>query len=298
MAELRKKCEEERKKANEWLNQFRPNYESTVTRIEKYQERKLFNLEIISLVIIGAFLVNALSTCLFDLAVSVTSQVSIERLIIDSIITVGSLLGLVAVFLFFRSQIKKYQPQRPVLTLIVKPDDIKPFLNADRFNDIEKFLDDGKLTDFKRFADAVFKHLSNFSVYIFGQEIIKEPIKEYEEKATIPNDTAHTGLITIAKDYDVSKISRTNVKLTLQIKLTPHVVYTFNEEGDKTASYSFYVTFHLRVLNPEHCDAGKLIEEYYLYKAHELVRYTSYAVNWAFGEIGLEFIFKKKQQSG
>jgi hypothetical protein len=298
MAELRKKSEEERKKANGWLNQFRPNYESTVTRIEKYQERKLFNLEIIALVIIGAFLVNALSTSLFDLAVSVTSQVGIERLIIDSMITVGSLLSLVAVFLFFRKQLKKYQPQKPVLTLVVKPDDIKPFLNADRFNDIEKFVDDGNLKDFKQFGDAVFKRLSSLSVYMFGQELIKDPINEYEEKATIPNDTAHTGLVTIAKDYNMSKISRTSVKLTLQIKLTPHVIYTFNEEGDKTASYSFYVTYHLRVLNPEHHDAGKLIEEYYLYRAHELVRYTSYAVNWAFGDIGLEFIAKKKTQSG
>jgi hypothetical protein len=245
-------------------------------------------------VLIGAFLVNLLSSSIFDLLISLTSVVGMERLILGSVFTVGSLFSLIVVFFFFKRQLRKYQPQTPILTLIVKPDDIKPFLNKQRYGDIAKFLDDGKLTNFKLFANSVFENLRNNFIFLFGHEI-KEPIKEYEEEATIPRDEEHKGLVTMAKDYDLSKISPTGVKTTLQIKLTPDVTYSFSDEGDKTASYSFYLSFYFIVLNPEHCDASKLIEAYYLYRARELVKFASYAINWAFGAVGLEFDYLKKK---
>ena len=74
MAEYNKKEENKRQKANEWVNQFRPNFENTITRIEKYQERKLFNIEIIVLVFIGAFLVNVLSSSLYNLSAFVADK--------------------------------------------------------------------------------------------------------------------------------------------------------------------------------------------------------------------------------
>jgi hypothetical protein len=294
MAELHKKTEEENKKANEWLNQFRPNYESILARIEKYQDRKLFSLEIISVVLIGAFLVNLLSTTLFDLSLSLTSQTSVEKLALDSILTVSSLLTLITIFFLFKKQLKKYLPQKPVLTLTVRPEDTKPFLNEERYNDIIEFLKEGKLTNFKSFAESVFKFLRRDSVLLFGKAV-NEPMKQYEEKATIPNDELHKDLVTIAKDYDLSFISLTGVKITLQIKLTPAVVYSSSEKDDMTASYSFYLTFHLIILNPEHCDANKLLETYYLYKASEIVKFASYAINWSFREAGLEYSFEKRK---
>jgi hypothetical protein len=295
MAELQKKSEEENKKANEWLNQFRPNYESTLARIEKHQERKLFSLEIILLVLIGAFFVNLLSTTLYDLSLSLTAQASIEKLTLDSIMTVGSLLALMAIFFLFKRQLMKYLPQRPVLTLTVKPEDTKPFLNEERFNDITEFMKEGKLTNVKSFADSVFKFLERDSVFLFGKEL-DEPIKQYEEKETIiPNDDSHKDLVTIAKDYDISFVSLTGVKITLQIKLMPDVVYSFGEKGDMTASYSFYLTFYLMILNPEHCDANKLLEWYYLHRAKDVVKFASHAINWSFRAAGLEYSFEKRK---
>jgi hypothetical protein len=297
MAEFHKKKEREREKANEWVNQFRPNFESTLTRIEKYQERKLFNLEIIALVLFGAFLVNLLSTCIFDISVSFASQQETNKLIIDYVFAGVSIGSIGVIFFYFKRQLKKYLPQIPVLTMLVKPDDIKPFVAEQRFAEITKFLDEGKLTDFKSFSNAVLEHLSSDFCFLFGLEK-KKPIKEYEEEATIPNDIGHKDLVTIAKDYDISGISRSGVKVTLQIKLVPKVIYNFSAEGDKTASYSFALVFHFIVTNPEHCDASKLIEEYYLYRAHEIVQFASNAISWSFREIGLEFDWEKKFKAG
>lgn len=294
MAELQKRIEEEEKKANEWLNQYRPNFESTISRIGKFQERKLFNLEIIALVLFGAFLVNALSTSIFDLALTLTSPPNNERLLMDSVFSVASVSGIIIIFIYFRSQLKKYQPKRPVLTVIVKPNDIQPFINQDRFKDILQFIENGKLTDFRQFSEATFKHIEDMSMFLFGQEV-KPHIQQYEEKATIANDEEHKGLVTIARDYDLSKLSRTGVKITLQVKLTPDVVYQIGQEGDKTASYSFFVSFHFIVLNPEHFDSDKLIEEYYSYRAKEIVKFTSYSINWAFRDVGLKFAMENRK---
>lgn len=293
MSEFHKKKEKERAKANEWVNQFRPNFESTLARIEKYQARKLFNLEIISLVLFGAFLVNLLSTCIFDISTSLTSQVEFDRLIVDYVFAGVSVACIAIIFFYFKKTLKKYSPQMPVLTLIVKPDDIKAFVTEQRFVEISKFMDAGRLTNFKKFSNAVFASLSSDFCFLFGIEK-KKPIKEYEEDATIPNDKEHTNLVTMAKDYDISGISRSGVKITLQIKLAPKVVYSFSGEGDKTASYSFVLVFHFIIENPEHCDASKLIEEYYLYKSHELIQFSSNAINWSFREIGLEFDWERK----
>ena len=93
MAEFFKKNQEQAEKANEWLNQFRPNFESAIERIEKHQERKLFNLEIIALVLFGAFWVNLLSTALFDLAFA-----NPQRLILDALIVVTSVSILAGIF--------------------------------------------------------------------------------------------------------------------------------------------------------------------------------------------------------
>ncbi len=298
MAEFYKKNEEERKKATEWLTQFRPNFESTMSKIEKYQERKLFNLEIVALILFGAFLVNVLSTSLFDLSISLTSSVGIDRLILDAVISAISLLSIIGIFLFFRKQLLKYQPQTPVMTLIVKPEDTKPFLLEERYNDMMQFLDDGKLTNFKSFASAFFDSFKVDFKFLF-REAVDNPIKEYEE-ASNPQDTLHKGFVIMAKDYDLSNISSTGVKTKLQVKLSPHVIFSFTQQGDKTASYSFYLSFHFIILNPEHCDASKLLESYYLYNAKDIVTFASYSIDSAFKKTGLplKLINNKKTVQG
>lgn len=298
MAEYSKKEENKRQKANEWVNQFRPNFENTITRIEKYQERKLFNIEIIALVFLGALFVNLLSNSLYNLSTSFAIQVE-SKLTIDYIFTAISIVGITSVFFYFRKQLKKYLPQTPVLTFVVKPDDIKPFVTEQRYADIMKFMDEGKLTDFKSFSNWIFQSLTSDFCFLFGIEK-KTPIKEYEEEATIPlvenspNIKKHSDLVTMAKEYDISEISRTQVKIVLQIKIAPKVIYDFSDKGDKTASYSFAIAFHFIIINPDHCDSSKLIEEYYLYKSHEIIRFTSDAISWSFRQIGLEFDYERQ----
>ncbi len=284
MAEFFKKNEEERKKENEWLYQFKPNFESTLAKIEKHQERKLFSLEIIALVLIGAFLVNLLSTSLFDLTLSGT-YIENGRAILDIILSSVSLISIIGVFIFFKKQLLKYKPRTPVLTLIVKPEDIKPFIAKKRFELIMQFLDDAKLTNFKKFSNGFFESFKVDFGYIFGKAVDK-PIKEYEEKS---EDPLHNDLVKMTKDYDLSDMSTTGVKVTLKVQLIPRVVHSYTQEGDKTASYSFYLTFHLIILNPEHCNSGEIVEYYYVSKASEIVKFASYSIDKAFKKNGLPF---------
>ena len=48
------------------------------------------------------------------------------------------------------------------------------------------------------------------------------------------------------------------------------------------------------IINPDHCDSSKLIEEYYLYKSHEIIRFTSDAIDWSFRQMGLEFDYERQ----
>ncbi len=285
MAEFYKKNEKERKKANEWLNQFRPNYESTLYRIDKYQERKLLNIQTIVLVLIGAFFVSLLSASIFDLLLSLTTSLVTARLLLDVIAALISTILILVIFLFFKKQLLKYQPQTPILTLLVKPEDIEPFIDAKRFALIMQFLDDAKLQNFKEFAKGFFESFKIHFSYVLGNTVDKV-IKEYEEKS---EDPIHENLVAIAKDFDLSTLSTTGVKVTLQVKLSPRVVFSLTQQGDKTASYSFYLAFHLIVLNPEHCDAGKWVEQFYISTASEMVISASYAIDSAFKKNGLPY---------
>ena len=293
MAEFHKKQEEKESHANEWLDQFKPNLESTIHRTEKFQERRLFSLEIIALVFVGAFFVSTLSSCIFDLLVSFTETLNLQRLIIDIGFFSISLEIIIIVFLYFRKELNKYQPQTPVLTLIVRPEDIKPFIDQKRYDDIIKFMYDGKLKDFKTFATSVFHRLTADFYFLFGIQKA-ELIKEYEDNPEFGGMLDNSGLVTLARDYDISKMSTTGVEVTLQIVLRPKTTYYIGVDGNKTASYSFALSFHLIVKNPQHCDADKLIEEYYLFKANQLVEFSSHAINWSFRQIGLEFDWEKK----
>ena len=284
MAEFFKKNQEEAEKTNEWLNQFKPNFESAVERIEKHQERKLFNLEIISLAFAGAFLINLLTNALFDLL-----SANFQRVIFDAFVVALTISLLAGIFLYFRSWLLRYQPKKPVLTLWVKPEDIKPFSSENEYKAIMDFLYEGKLKNFKQFGDSLFGSLGTMFPHMFGADCNAKPIKEFEQEIDTDYET-HKEFVIMQKDYDLSHFISKGVKFSLSVSLVPLPVYEFvNREGgeyDQSAIYSFYLAYNFTIENPEHYHAREALERYYLFYASSIITFSKFAIFSAFKKAG------------
>ena len=277
MAEFFKKTQGKRKASQEWLDNSRRSLERALLNIDKYQERKLLTFQVILLVFVGAFLVNLLSSSLYGLLIS---DLSLQRVCSDIGVTGVSIIALIAVFVILRHELTKYKPPEPILVLPIKPDNTEPFLQASEFKSMTEYLEQGKLKDFRVFGNDFFESLSGWFPNMLPK-VEKKPIKEYEELV----DPTRKEYPTLIKEYDVSPLSITGVKVTLEVALIPHVIYSFTAEGDKTASYSFYLTFRFRIMNPTHCDANKFLEEYYYFSASDVVVFSSYAIASAFRKL-------------
>jgi hypothetical protein len=101
-----------------------------------------------------------------------------------------------------------------------------------------------------------------------------EPIKESEESDL----SIYKEFPTIIKEYYVSPMSSSGVRINLKVMLSPHVIYDWTSQGDKTATYSFYVIFRFEILNPEHKDANRFLDEYYHLYASHIVDISSYCI--------------------
>jgi hypothetical protein len=286
MAEFFKKTQEKHKASQEWLNNSRHSFERALFNIDKYQERKLLTVQVILLIFVGAFCVNILSATVFDLSIT---DLALQRVYLDIGVTGLSIIALIAIFVLLRQQLSKYKPPEPVLVLSIKPEDTEPFLRAAQFKSITEYLEQGKLKDFRVFGNKLFESLSGFFP-IMLPKIEEKPIKEYEKQ----EDPTSKEYPTLIKEYDISPLSTTGVKVTLEVVLAPHVVYSFTTEGDKTASYSFYLIFRFRILNPMHCDANKFLEEYYYLSASNVIEFSSYAIANAFRNLK-DFDAKEKK---
>jgi hypothetical protein len=287
LAEFFKKTEKENKASQEWLNNSRGNLERALSNIEKYQERKLLTSQVILLVFVGAFLVNLLTSAVYDLLIA------FQWVYLDIGIGVGSIIALTIIFVLLRQQFSKYKPPQPVLGLLIKPEHTEAFLQASQFKGLMAYLEQGKLKDFKVFATSFFESLSIYFPFMFTDKVNKKPTKEYE-KLENPKDFTCEKFPTVTKEYDVSPLSTTGVKTTLEVILAPHLIHLFTQDGDKSASYSFYLIFRIRILNPEHCNANKFLEEYFHFFASNIIRFSSLGIASAFKKLTEGSVMEKK----
>lgn len=290
MGEFFKKQQKKHKAEQEWLNNYRDSLERAKQNIEKHQERKLLTSQVVLLVFIGAFLVNLLTSTTFDLVTS-ASQMTIVRINWDIGISLASIAALIIVFLLLERQLSKYKPPQPFLSLSVKPEDTSDILGDEVFQAIKEYLEKGKLTDFKLFGDNFFESLSGWFSHMFNDKVSKKPIKEYEEF----EQPVYKALPIMIKEYDISPMSLTGVKVNLEVVLAPDIVYSYSEKGDQTASYTFYIVFTFRILNPDNCNAEKFLVEYFHFYAYRLLSISSYCIASAFRKLGLTTTQKQKE---
>lgn len=276
MAELFKSTEKERKAETDWLNRFKDSFERASRNIDKYHERKLLTFQVVALALGGAFLINLLTSAIYDLATSIFSQITTQRVIIDTFIGLISSALLIVIFYSLNKQFQKYEPPKPSLSFVIEPEDIKPFVNPSDFQQVIKCLENGELNDFELFGNEFFTSLHNWFAHIFHEKVDNKPKKEYEE-----NKTPLKKFPTMIKEYDLSAMSLSGVNFALKIILVPHPIMSA-----KTASYGFHLIFKFRVLNPGHCNANDFLYEYYHLRASGIVRYSSYCIISAFRKIG------------
>jgi len=294
MSEFLKKNKKREKAENDWVEKFRESFRRAISSIERHQEKKMLTSQVILLTIIGAFLVNLLTSSIYSLLINVDLENFILAINLDVLITLISSSLLVVIFFEIRRQLSKYSPTQPLLNLVVKPEDIKEFVTERSYNKINKYLDDGRLKDFRSFGKSFFESLESWFPYMFHPEITKKAIKEYED-VDKPSSSQYP---TIIKEYDISKLSPSGVKINLEVKLVPDIVYSYGIDGDKTASYTFYIFFRFKILNPEHCYADNFLEAYYYVYAGRIVSHASYSINFAFSKlIPNLFVDKKKNKS-
>ena len=280
MTEFFKETENRRKAEREWLNIFRASLERALVNIKRHQETRLLTSQVILLAFVGAFLVNLLTSSVYDL-IFINSQLTVLRLDLVLGISLVSATLLVIIFVILMQQLSKYKPSQPILSLLVKPEDTMPFLEKSDFQGIKKYLESGKLKDFKVFGNHFFQSLGLWFSHLFGDKVVKEPIKEYEESDT----HVYKQFPKMTKEYDISAISTSDVKINLEVIVAPHVIYSLTRKGDETASYSFYINFRFKILNPEHCDADKFLDDYYHLYASHIVAISSYCIASAFRKL-------------
>ncbi len=273
--EILDRFEKEQKARQEWVNKSRGSLERALNSIDKYHERKLLWLQVILLVFFGAGLVNILTSAIYDLFVT------LQRLCLDVGVVTFSIVALVVVYFLLKRELSKYNPPKPFLSFRVNPEDTKDFLEDSVYEDMMEYLKQGKLMDFRAFGDSVFESMNNLVPLMFTGKVKERPIQRYEELA----DPGRKEVPTLAQDYDLSPFSTTRVKLTFQVKLVPDFMSFLTCIGDMSACHSFYLFFYLTVLNPEHCDAGTVIREYYDEVASRILELSSLSIDFAFRKL-------------
>jgi len=282
MSEFLKKTKKRKRAENDWVDKFRESFRRAISSIERHQEKKMLTSQVILPTIIGAFLVNLLTSSIYSLLINVDLENYILAINLDVLITLISSSLLVVIFFEIRRQLSKYSPTQPLLNLVVKPEDIKEFVTERSYNKINKYLDDGQLKDFRSFGKSFFESLESWFPYMFHPEITKKAIKEYEDV----DKQLSSQYPTIIKEYDISKLSPSGVTINLEVKLVPDIVHSYESgKADKTAAYTFYIFFRFKILNPEHCHADNFLEEYYYGYAGRIVSHASYSINFAFSKL-------------
>lgn len=275
MAEFFKKSERKHRAEQEWLNKFRGNFERAFSDIERHQERKLLTFQIVFLAFVGGFFLNVLASSVYDLLVSISSQQTFQVTILPSAI---SLICLAVIFLVLWRQLSRYKPPQPILALSIIPEDTMPFLQESEYQSIIEFLEKGKLKDFRTFGNNFFESLRTWFSHLFNEGVTKEPTKESEE-SDLP---IYQEFPTMIREYDISAMSPSGVKISLEVVLFPKVIYSWTNKGDETATYSFSIIFRFKILNPEHKDAKNFLDAYYHVYAGRIIAISSYCVASAF----------------
>jgi len=281
MAEFFKERQREATAEQEWRDKFRASFERALDNIERHQERRLLNLQVVLLAFIGGFLIDVLASSVYDLLVSINSQLTFKVIITPVSICFTSIIILVAVFLVLRRQFLQYKPSQPILGFRITPEDTKPFLEESVFHSIVEYLEKGELKDFKTFGNNFFESLRVWFSHLFNDKVIKEPIRKSEELGL----TAYKEFPTMIREYDISPMSPMGVKTNLEVVLAPHVIYEWTNKGDKTATRSFYIIFRFKIMNPEHGDAKNFLDDYYHLYAGRVIAISSYCVRSAFQKL-------------
>jgi hypothetical protein len=280
MSDFYQKTETERRAADNWRDNSKDNFEKVLNEITIHQERKLLNSQVILFVFIGALLVSLLAGGLFDLLTNIA--LTSLRIFLDIVIIGFTSVNSYFVYILFQDQVKKYTPAKPMLRFIVELENTSAFLQKGVYERITEYLKQGNLTDYKTFAEGFFDSLVTWFPYMFGDKVSKVPIDENEQ---IRNDLLKEYPI-LSKVYDLSQLSPTGVKFSVEVMLSPDVIFCIGNEG-KTAAYGFKVIFFFTIENPDHCDAGKFLQRYYLTSSNDVVKFSSHAIAAAFRKIGV-----------
>jgi hypothetical protein len=273
-----KESERKRKAEQEWLHKFRTSFERAFNDIERHQERKLLTWQIILLAFIGGFLLNVLASSVYDFLVSSTSALTFQQIILPTVISLASIGSLIVVFVVLWRQLLNYKPPQPVLSLSIAPEDTSPFLQEAEFRSITEYIERGELKDFRTFGNHFFESLQTWFSHMFNEKVVKEPMTQSEEQDL----SAYKEFPTMIREYDVSALSASGVKIGLEVVLFPMVIYSWTYQGDETATRSFSIIFRFRILNPEHKDAKYFLDEYYHVYARRILAISSYCVASAF----------------
>jgi len=269
------------KAEQEWLSKFRGSFERAFDNIEKHHERRLLTWQIVLLAFVGGFLLDVFASSVYDLFVSTNFQWTFQISIMSIEIGLISVISLIVIFVVLWRQLSQYKPPQPVLGLSITPEDIGPFLQESEFQSITQYLENGQLRDFRTFGINFFESLQKWFSHIFNEKVPREPIRESEE-SDLP---IYKEFPTMIREYDVSSMSPSGVKIRLEVVLFPKVIYSWTNTGDETASYSFSIIFRFRILNPEHKDAKNFLDAYYHVYAGRIIAISSYCVASAFRKL-------------
>lgn len=283
MAEFFKKGQREQKAEQEWIDRFRGSFERALGNIDRHQERKLLTSQTIFVAFLGGFFLDLLASSVYNLLSSVGSSSTSSILTLPIAIALISTGALVAAFGILWRQLSQYRPALPMLGLAITPEDTKPFLHESQFQSIKDFLGKGEFKDFRAFGNNFFESLERWFSYMFTEKVSKEPRKRSEEL----EEPFRKQFPTMIREYDISAMSPSGVKINLEVILSPHVIYGFSQKGDETATYTFYAIFRFKILNPQHEDARDFLDYYYHLYAGHILRFSSHSIVSAFKKLGL-----------
>jgi hypothetical protein len=108
--------------------------------VERHQESRLLTLQVVLLAFFGGFLIDVLASSVYDLLVSIESQLTAQVTVLRMGIVLTSIIVLIIIFWVLRKQLLRYKPPQPILSFLVTPEDTMPFLQESEFQSIEEYL--------------------------------------------------------------------------------------------------------------------------------------------------------------
>jgi hypothetical protein len=247
-----------------------------VDYISRLQSRRILHYELIFSVVSLGLIVNLASSVILEIQKSFHNQnwSLLESSTLELLIMIA--IGYVIVLLFDK-RMKEYDPNPRSLYLPITLIDCSNYRDEETYDHIYNYLNSKKMTEFKEYSQRFFRTLENWYSHLF-HPIVPQMISEYFEY----DDIDFNKVFPITKRaYDITELTTSGIKLTLEVILRPQIIYSFGE-GKQPHIRGIDIDLKVDVGNPMDSQADDLIIELYWRRLGRIPEYVSIAIERAF----------------